>query len=281
MIFTELSTNIDSHIASRALYVGASQVFRSLPPVELVLNFNQERYDSWYSEHFTDSSDGWNDGPLLHVHTRQDGAIDLQFITPTSGRQVRIIVSGDEFSRRIIAAWVVFPRKGSKYAASEVARLTRIELEKQLIGLWDGDESEALQQMCFNEQYHLIGEGWSEMPDHAYIMERDLFNHSFAAFLPTEEGEMDRWFHDQEHDLIYDNNGLIPMKFLLVRLENRYEFRQITEEGGEAILRDWYKDYPIEEVLIPGKRFQSVQEAQAWVYAENEKAREQDQLAHR
>lgn len=69
---------------SPILYNAAWKVFRSLPPLELLQNFNQQSYDEWYASRFTDTADGWHSGPDL-LKSDHDSFI---LVTPTSSRLI-------------------------------------------------------------------------------------------------------------------------------------------------------------------------------------------------
>lgn len=182
MIITQLSSVFSNHstgVAARALYIAASQVFKSLPSIEMVENFTQAEYDAWYTTNFSDSVA--DSGAMLVRNTLDESGNVMVFVTPTSGREIWLFIGSDG---AIDNTEIKFVGRGSKNAASEIARLTRIALEASA----EVDLS--------HRTLHIEAEGWHE-GTHDYIVEGDFLAHSFA------EGEEGYWYHDSEMGHVY------------------------------------------------------------------------------
>jgi len=93
------------------LYQAAWSVFKSLPPIELLTQFDRATYDAWYASRFTDSSDGWSSGPALYKDTGNSFVLE----TPTSSRIIKVqVVEG-----KIWNCEILFP-SGSIQAAGDI-----------------------------------------------------------------------------------------------------------------------------------------------------------------
>jgi len=93
------------------LYQAAWSVFKSLPPIELLTQFDRAMYDAWYASRFTDSSDGWSSGPALYKDTGNSFVLE----TPTSSRIIKVqVVEG-----KIWNCEILFP-SGSIQAAGDI-----------------------------------------------------------------------------------------------------------------------------------------------------------------
>ena len=93
------------------LYGAAWNVFKSLPPIELLTQFDRAMYDAWYASRFTDSSDGWSSGPALYKDTGNSFVLE----TPTSSRIIKVqVVEG-----KIWNCEILFP-SGSIQAAGDI-----------------------------------------------------------------------------------------------------------------------------------------------------------------
>lgn len=92
------------------LYNAAWSVFKSLPPLELLANYDKQKYDEWYDSRFQDTADGWSSGPTLFG---ESPSFILE--TPTSGRLINISFYQGEINNCAI----IFP-DGSVNAASEI-----------------------------------------------------------------------------------------------------------------------------------------------------------------
>jgi hypothetical protein len=100
-------------VVAEVLYKAAYAVFKSLPPLHLLVDFDQAAYQAWYRESF-DEEVFW--GPELYqaVQTPVEGRLFI-LKTPTSGRLVEVEV----VHRRLHSCRVIFPG-GSQQAACDV-----------------------------------------------------------------------------------------------------------------------------------------------------------------